>query len=688
MNSCVEWKIFSAKLLRLMVFSGLQIPVFSFLLIAKGHDYSYFILTPGDSKISVSLIAIIFALLFVASWLLSTKIKQKADLKRALEKISQLNQRLNEQISEKKKGELAYKRRELYISTILDSLPLECWAMDTDHYYTIQNAASRKIVGNVLGAHISDLGVSDELVNQWTQNNEKVFSGETIATEYDLDINGSLRHYENMVVPVKMEGKIIGLVGNAIDMTAKKRAVEELKQRELLISTLYSITNAIHTTDNLEQLFDLIKTSINRLLGVPGFSLALYDEHTDTLDFKFTNDKVLRTVSPLKNASKSPSLTHEVIKRGETLLLDEGQQKELVSQRGHAKPLGFCSKTVLGIPLKSKDEILGALVLHNYDSKNEYNENQIDMLVSVAEQITLAIQRKRAENELEIAQKQLVQKAHEAGMADIANYTMHVIGNILNSLNTSIDLLTELNSNSAIDSLLEANTILKENLDSLDQFVANDPQAKKLIEYYLILGDSFKTDHTSAQKHIKQLREKADSITRVVKTQHQSFSGVADINMEQDLKAILEEVFILRKEDLDAGGIRVSKRYTRIPKVLAQRSKLLHAVDLITENAIESLEFAGNGHKNIAFILEGNEEAVKMVITDSGEGIEAKNLTKIFAHGYSSRMNKNGFGLHTCASFIEEMKGKIWAESDGPGKGASIIISLPAVTGDKQARLS
>ena len=684
MNYRFIMKRFSTELLQSVLICWMLLAVSIVFSTANGQSMTASMAKPvGESFVAAGLIILVAMLSFISVWLLVIVKRQGRELKAAVDTIRQLNQSLSNQIVERKNEETAHKRRESYISTILDSLPLECWAMDTENNYTIQNAASRKAVGNVVDLHISDLGVSEDLVNKWTENNNKVFAGETVSTEYDLDVNGNIRHYENMVVPVRMEGKIIGLVGNAIDITVKKRAAEELQQRELLISTLYSISNAIHTADNLEQLYTLIKTSISKLFDVPNFSLALYDEKTDVLDFKFSSDDFIRNISPVKNASQSPSLTHEVIKRGEILLLDEAEQKELVGKRGHKEPLGFWSKTLLGIPLKSKDETLGALVLNNYESKDEYNQNHIDMLVSVADQITLAIQRKRAESELEIAQKQLVQKAHKAGMADIANYTMHVIGNILNSLKTSIDLLTELHSNSAVNSLIEANTVLKENLDSLEEFMMNDARAKKLIEYYLILGDSFKTDHTSTQKHLKQLREKADSITRVVKTQHQSFSGAVDINMEQDPKSILDEISTLRKEDLDAGGIKVSKHYTRVPKVVAQRTKLLYAIDLITENAIESLEQTDEGNRNIAFFLEGNEECVQIVITDTGEGIEAENLTKIFAHGYSSRTDKNGFGLHTCASFIEEMKGKIWAESDGVGKGTSIIISLPAVTGNE-----
>ncbi|MOA69557.1 Sensor protein ZraS [compost metagenome] len=62
---------------------------------------------------------------------------------------------------------------------------------------------------------------------------------------------------------------------------------------------------------------------------------------------------------------------------------------------------------------------------------------------------------------------------------------------------------------------------------------------------------------------------------------------------------------------------------------------------------------------------------------DDGEGIAAQNLTRIFAHGFTTRKNGHGFGLHSCALAAMEMGGSLTAHSEGPGRGATFTLELP-----------
>ena len=64
-------------------------------------------------------------------------------------------------------------------------------------------------------------------------------------------------------------------------------------------------------------------------------------------------------------------------------------------------------------------------------------------------------------------------------------------------------------------------------------------------------------------------------------------------------------------------------------------------------------------------------------ITDNGEGISEENLTKIFTHGFTTKADGHGFGLHTCANLMTEMNGRLIAESDGPGCGSIFTLVFP-----------
>ena len=59
-------------------------------------------------------------------------------------------------------------------------------------------------------------------------------------------------------------------------------------------------------------------------------------------------------------------------------------------------------------------------------------------------------------------------------------------------------------------------------------------------------------------------------------------------------------------------------------------------------------------------------------------GIAPENLTRIFSHGFTTRREGHGFGLHSGALAAREMDGRLVASSDGPGKGATFTLELPA----------
>jgi signal transduction histidine kinase len=72
-----------------------------------------------------------------------------------------------------------------------------------------------------------------------------------------------------------------------------------------------------------------------------------------------------------------------------------------------------------------------------------------------------------------------------------------------------------------------------------------------------------------------------------------------------------------------------------------------------------------------------DEPRLRILVKDDGEGIAPENLVRLFAHGYTTRKNGHGFGLHSCALAAREMAGSITADSDGRGKGATFTLDLP-----------
>jgi signal transduction histidine kinase len=64
-------------------------------------------------------------------------------------------------------------------------------------------------------------------------------------------------------------------------------------------------------------------------------------------------------------------------------------------------------------------------------------------------------------------------------------------------------------------------------------------------------------------------------------------------------------------------------------------------------------------------------------VADNGNGIAPEDLARIFAHGFTTRKDGHGFGLHSCALAAHEMGGSLSVHSDGVGQGATFTLDVP-----------
>ena len=74
--------------------------------------------------------------------------------------------------------------------------------------------------------------------------------------------------------------------------------------------------------------------------------------------------------------------------------------------------------------------------------------------------------------------------------------------------------------------------------------------------------------------------------------------------------------------------------------------------------------------------VEQDETSIYINVRDKGKGIEREKLQKIFTHGFTTKENGHGFGLHSSAIYMAAMNGRIWADSDGPGHGACFVLQF------------
>lgn len=197
------------------------------------------------------------------------------------------------------------------------------------------------------------------------------------------------RIFESYSHPRSLDGKVVGRVVSFHDITERKRAEIESK-------VISEIIQGVTTTSNLEELLALVQRSIGRVIYAENFYVALYDKQTELLHVPFCMDK-FDTCAPPQKLGRG--LTAYAIRCGRPTLLNAEDVDRLVEQ-GEVESVGTSSAIWLGIPLRTPTEIIGVLVVQHYEDTSAYTERDIELLSSAAGQIALAIQRKRAEEDL------------------------------------------------------------------------------------------------------------------------------------------------------------------------------------------------------------------------------------------------------------------------------------------------
>ncbi len=284
--------------------------------------------------------------------------------------------------------------------------------------------------------------------------------------------------------------------------------------------------------------------------------------------------------------------------------------------------------------------------------------------------------RKKAEEALAVTQKELIESAHQAGMADIAADTLHTVGNILNSIKTSSQIINDVTKSSSLSGLKKAGSLLRDNMDDIKSFITNDPKGIKLLQYYLKIEDEFTKEHATVLDHIERLDNKVKSIEDVIKSQ-QSYAGTSALTELLDLSEIIEDAIVMQSGELEQSFIRVEKKFLDVQKVKVQKNKFIHVIVNIIQNAKDAMSTSHKNKRNLSFSIYRKDDAIFVKIMDTGLGIDSKNLEKIFSHGFSTKEGGQGYGLHSSANYMNEMGGRMWAESDGIEKGATFILRFP-----------
>jgi len=274
-------------------------------------------------------------------------------------------------------------------------------------------------------------------------------------------------------------------------------------------------------------------------------------------------------------------------------------------------------------------------------------------------------------------QEQLLDASRRSGMAAVASEVLHNVGNALNSVNVSVELLKGTLQQSRLSGLTKVVRMLGEHKDGLAGFVASDARARRLPEYLAAATTQLEDERGSFASELESLRKHVDDIMVVIAAQL-SHAGAPAVTKATSLAAVLDDALSTGLARSAGSGVELQRVYESIPDVAIDRHKVEHIVARLIANACDAIDGSTAADKRIWVRLRALDPGrVAIEVEDSGCGIAPENLTRIFNHGFTTRQDRRGFGLHVASCATSELGGTLVAASEGPGRGARFTLTLP-----------
>lgn len=285
---------------------------------------------------------------------------------------------------------------------------------------------------------------------------------------------------------------------------------------------------------------------------------------------------------------------------------------------------------------------------------------------------------KASRNQLDKANQHMLEMSRLAGMAEASTGVLHNVGNALNSVNVSAGLVMDILRGSRLNSLHKATLMIREHLHDLDAFLKKDDKGRHFPDFLLALADRLKAEQEKAFNELATLLKSVEHIKEIIAVQ-QDLAKTGGFKTRIAASELIEDALRIAPSTA-SRKVKVDREFADAPEICVDKQKAVQVLVNLIKNAEQAMEANPDDDRTLLVRLKAQRDKGKIIIDveDNGEGIPPENLSKIFAHGFSTKKDGHGFGLHMSALAAKEMGGSLKAKSNGPGLGAVFTFELPA----------
>ncbi len=151
------------------------------------------------------------------------------------------------------------------------------------------------------------------------------------------------------------------------------------------------------------------------------------------------------------------------------------------------------------------------------------------------------------------------------------------------------------------------------------------------------------------------------------------------LNKEEfDLNEVISNVIKDCKSQIDSEKIKLVYEYSRVNNIIvnADKNRLNQVISNLISNSIKFTQGEW-GTISITTKREENSKAITISVKDTGKGIDPEIIPRLFTKFATKSDTGTGLGLFISKSIVEAHGGRIWAENNKDGKGATFYFTLP-----------
>ena len=502
----------------------------------------------------------------------------------------------------------------------------------------IRNKAPSQIIGKTpeeLAQSETD-GLMTQLLRRGVDDHKEIMTtGKTIEVlEEYRDVNGKPQHLQVVKSPVfGADGNIVGSQGVLMDITGRKQAETALAYEKYLLNALLSNSDDKIYFKDAQSKFIRCSTSMAK-----NFNVEKAEDLIGKGDADFFSDE---------HAGQAFKDEQKIIQTGVPLL---GKVEKETWPDG---------RVTWAITTK--------MPLHDDNGK-------IAGTFGVTKDITVI---KKTEAELAQTHKRLLDTSRQAGMAEVATSVLHNVGNVLNSVNVSTSLIAEKIQKSKVANVVKVVDLMRPHQNDLGNYFANDPKGKQVPEYLAKLAGHLAQEQQEMLQEIGSLLNNVVHIKEIVAMQ-QGYVKAAGIVEPLKASDLVEDAIRMNSGAVDRHKIKIVRDFGEVPVLTTDKHKVLQILVNLIRNSKYACDDSQRDDKQITLRLRNGDGSVKISVVDNGIGIPPENLTRIFSHGFTTRKEGHGFGLHSGAIAAHELGGTLVAQSEGIGRGATFTLELPA----------